>query len=477
MICLVPGVYGPNGLVGDAPNQNGPLLNTDMGPTPHDVDFFSAASSRLNLVTAEIGTQLSQLPMASPASGITFSFNSETGGLEETLTTLGPIFSDRASTIGRRKLFVGVSYEYFDFDRADGTNLRSVPALYNHETSDADLHCTYPSAGCAPDGLVIFAHDTITTVNRLDLNVHEVTPVLVFGLTNRFDISVAVPILRVGGAITSSATINTFERVPTETAAEAAADINSCENNPLLPVIGCMHQFSKTVSVKGESGPYFANALQGYNSAVFSSSRSSAGIGDVVFRGKFQVVKSEKAGLSVGVDLHTPTGSAEQFLGSGTWGVRPFAVLSYYAGRIEPHASLGLQINGNSILAVDPRKIQANNGTWPAGATGHLANILNFDVGWDAGINKRASVSGDFIGQSFFGVQTLAVTNYVDYAGNSNPTIGTTGTVTSNLLSFAAGAKIRPFGRLILTGNVLFRVNDAGLHYKPAPLIGLAYTF
>jgi hypothetical protein len=28
-----------------------------------------------------------------------------------------------------------------------------------------------------------------------------------------------------------------------------------------------------------------------------------------------------------------------------------------------------------------------------------------------------------------------------------------------------------------VSANVLFRVNDAGLHYKPAPMIRLSYAF
>src|SRR5215469_4965471 len=132
MICMIPGVYGPNGLVGT--NVSGPLMDTSTMPAgTHGVDFSSAASVSLTLVTAGIGTQLSQLPLAAPASGVTFSLNSETGALQETLTTLGPILNDRANTIGRHKVFVGVSYQFFEFDRADGTNLRSIPALYNHE--------------------------------------------------------------------------------------------------------------------------------------------------------------------------------------------------------------------------------------------------------------------------------------------------------------------------------------------------------
>jgi hypothetical protein len=42
------------------------------------------------------------------------------------------------------------------------------------------------------------------------------------------------------------------------------------------------------------------------------------------------------------------------------------------------------------------------------------------------------------------------------------------------------GIKVRPFpslSNLVVTANVLVRLDEGGLHSKPAPLIGLGYTF
>jgi hypothetical protein len=42
------------------------------------------------------------------------------------------------------------------------------------------------------------------------------------------------------------------------------------------------------------------------------------------------------------------------------------------------------------------------------------------------------------------------------------------------------GIKLRPFpkvSKLVITANVLVRLDEGGLHSKPAPLIGLGYTF
>jgi hypothetical protein len=39
------------------------------------------------------------------------------------------------------------------------------------------------------------------------------------------------------------------------------------------------------------------------------------------------------------------------------------------------------------------------------------------------------------------------------------------------------GGKWNPAGHLLITANVLIRVNEGGLHSRPAPLIGLSYMF
>ena len=61
LICLVPQVYGPGGLVGT--NNGGPLVQTgNLGIGPHEVHFQQASAESLGPLNEEIGTQISQLP-------------------------------------------------------------------------------------------------------------------------------------------------------------------------------------------------------------------------------------------------------------------------------------------------------------------------------------------------------------------------------------------------------------------------------
>jgi hypothetical protein len=416
LVCLVPQVYGPGGLVGT--NNAGPINPTTR--FHHEVHFQASSVESFSPLNSEIGVQLSQLPFASPASGFVFSFNPSLGVVSRTTESFGPILTERADTIGRHKLFVGISYQYFDFDKVDGVDLRNFGAVFHHEPIPGNF---------------VFANDIVSTSNRVDLKVHQVTAVATFGLTNRLDLSVAIPIVDVRMGFSSAATIVSFE--------------SPC----------CIHNFAIP-------SPYPSHERVLTNSqAIFSNANSALGVGDVVFRGKFQAVKGEKAGLAFGMDVHAPTGDAKNFLGSGTAGVRPFATFSY-AARISPHATVGYLWNGQSILA----------GNITAGTSAHLPDVVTYSAGADAGVTRRLTLAADFIGQSLRNATQIRSSSFVDFLGTSHPNIAiSTGTI--NQASVAVGGKANLVGRLVFSADVLFRVNDAGLHSKPVPLAGISYTF
>ena len=454
LICLVPQVYGPGGLVGA--DNNGPLGSTNVSSSAfkHAVHFQASSLASFSPLTAEIGTQISQIPIISPASGFIFSFNPSLGVVSETTQNFGPILAERADTIGRHKLFLGASYQYFDFDRLDGVNLRSFGAAFHHEfeacpsPNPINITCVTSNGKSIP----AITEDFISTQNRIDLKVHQTTLVGTFGLTDRLDLSIAIPILDVRMDVTSDATIQSIE-------AANPANIPSC----------CVHRFNNVnpPSTEKELFPPVGNFAEPYyNHALFSNAHTAAGVGDIVFRGKFRAWQGEKAGLAVGLDARVPTGNEENFLGSGTGGMRPFLAFSY-AGRVSPHANVGLQVNGNSILAGDVT----------TDTKAQLPNVISYAAGADIGVVRRLSISADFLGQALQNEKKIFQAAPVpDFAGGLHPDIAVS-TATINQESVAFGGKISPFGRLLITANILIRVNDAGLHYKPAPLIGLSYTF
>ena len=436
LICLVPQEFGPGGMVGT--DHGGPLFST--AKFSHAAHFTNSALQSFSALNTEIGSQITQLPITSPISGFLFSFNPQLGVVSRETEGFGPILTERPDTIGKHKLFVGVSYQYFNFDKADGVNLHSFGAVFQHE-EETDLCGPGSRLTCLPDGQPKFQKDIIATQNRIDLKVHQVVAVATFGVTSHFDLSLAVPILDVRTGISSDAHIDSFE---------TSTDTPPC----------CVHQFDPNNPEIGTHENFIAS-----DHATFADQKSTSGIGDLTIRGKYQVIKGEKFGLALGADLHAPTGDAQNFTGSGTWGFRPFATVGYQS-RISPHATFGYQRNGDSILA----------GDISTDTKAHLPDVITYTAGVDAGVTKRLSLSSDFIGQSLLSAKKIVGTTFTDFAGNVHSDLTST-TATLNQAYISVGGKVNPFGRLLIIGNVLFQVNNEGLHSKPVPLAGLSYTF
>ena len=453
LICLIPQIYGPNGL-----SSGGPLL-TAFG---HEAHFENDFVAQFKPISTAVGTQLSSLPIASPSSGITFVYDPALKTFSPaTEQTLGPVLGERADTIGRNRVYVGFSYQYFNFDTIDGTDLNKVPAVFQHQPFTPDNVNTFACPN--QTGLTgkyagdpCFVRDFIQTTNSVDLTVHQYTFYATYGITRHLDVSIVVPILNVRMNVRSDATI-----VPNAVA-------------PAIPNFPgqVFHQFDPAkVPSCGNTSP----CLEG----TFSDSGSASGIGDVVFRGKYEVYKGEHAGVALGVDVRTPTGDEKNYLGSGAAGVKPFGVFSYSA-RVSPHVELGYEVNGDSILA--------GNFVGGANTTGSLPNRFIYIVGADAAINKRLTAAFDLYGQHLSDSPRLVSTPFTDLGKCSDinctaPTAGTThanvagATTGSNLVDASFGVKVRAYGKLVVTGNVLVKLNDDGLRAKAVPLVGVGYSF
>ena len=136
--------------------------------------------------------------MPSPASGFIYKFDSATGTFVRSTRSFGPILADRGETIGRGQISFGINYQYFSFDHLDGVPLTAVPAVFRH-----DDYKSTPGRS-----------DVISTMNTINATVGQTTAALTYGLTDRLDLSIAVPVISTTLSLLSNATI---ERVGTGT--------------------------------------------------------------------------------------------------------------------------------------------------------------------------------------------------------------------------------------------------------------------
>jgi hypothetical protein len=417
---------------------------------PHYAHFIGSAQTTLNqTLSSAIATQLAILPIISPSSGFTYRYDSEAGAFVRTTTSFGPIYAERAESVGRGKVSFGTSYQRFRFSSIDGNDLHKIPAVFSH------IENTGPG-GSAP----AYEADVIQTMNNVNLNIDSTMLYGTYGVTDRVDLSVAVPIVSVRMGITSDATI---VRVSGPTFTVPGGGTFS---NP--------HQFTSDPNSLTHS--YFSNG-------------NSSGIGDVSFRVKASVWHGRNAGLSLGMDVRTPTGDARKLLGSGALGIKPFIAVSRTGKHFAPHVNLGYQWNGRSILAGD-----VTGSTVSEDATGaaviqngaaikqSLPSQLFYTIGADYGASKGLTFVFDYLGQTLVNTPRVFRDNYPtrDILGGTGalslPTISG-GKDVAVLSSAATGIKCNLFGNVLLTANLLFRLDNKGLRQDVMPLVALSYAF
>ena len=143
-------VFGPNGLVVSSDDV---LLDG----TNHAAHFNSSFQSDFRLMNIALTSQLTAVPLPSPASGFTYKFDPSTGTFVRSTRSFGPILTDRGETIGRGRIAFGANFQSFSFDRLDGVTLTDVPAVFRHD----DYRTT---AGRS---------DVISTRNTIDASVSQ----------------------------------------------------------------------------------------------------------------------------------------------------------------------------------------------------------------------------------------------------------------------------------------------------------------
>jgi len=407
---LIPTLYGPNGLI-----VNSEAL-LPSGET-HSAHFNSAFQAEFTQFNISLASQLAAVPLPSPASGFTFTLDPSLGVMKRSTQSFGPIFSERAETIGRKKLSFGFNYQRFTFDTLEGVDLRAVPAVFTHDN---------PSPGGRSD--------VVSTMNFIDISVDQFTSLLTYGLTDRLDVSVAVPIVSVDLAVTSDATV---QRIGT-----AGSPATHFFADPRAPL--------------------------GYGTQkTFLRSGSASGLGDVIVRLKGTVLHGQHLGLALGADGRIPTGDEEDLLGSGAPGAKPFLALSFAFGKISPHLDLGYQWNGKSVLA----------GNVLTGEKRDLPDQFVYAAGFDVGLGKDVTLALDVLGRRVIDSPRLRTRTFTALDGTTTlPDIHfETGSFWAT--DGSVGLKLNLVGRLLLDLNVLAKLDDAGLRDKVTSLFGFEYSF
>ena len=326
-------IFGPRGLV----------LNSDdvqLDGTNHAAHFNSAFQSEFRLMNVALTSQLATVPLPSPASGFTYHFDPADRHVRSLDAQLRPdpgrARRDHRPRQDRVRLHVSVLLLRPPRRRADHGHPGGI-----HPRQSAGRRRPRRRRG---DG------------NTIEATVAQFTGALTYGVTDRIDLSLAVPVVRTRLSLLSNATIH---RIGT------GSDLG-------------VHYFRDP------------DAIGGYGSTrQFFSEDSAAGIGDLVARAKATVMREGSRALAVGLDVRMPTGDEQNLLGSGAVGMKPFAAFSTSMGAFAPHANVAYQWNGESLIAGNVRENQKAD----------LPDQFTYAFGADVLVAPRLSVIVDLFGQ------------------------------------------------------------------------------
>lgn len=406
---LLPTLYGPSGL----------FVNSEARlPTgeTHSAHFNSSFQSSFGPFNTALATQLASVPLPSPASGFTYTYDAALGVFNRTTESYGPILSDRAEALGKGRASLAFSYQRFSFDSIEGLSLDAIPVVFTHDN---------PVAGTGRD-------DVVTTSNSIGVELSQLTTSFNYGVTDRIDLAIAIPVVTVDLKVTSLATLRRIGTI-----------------NPAV------HFFFQP------TGDTFGTQQ------TFRREGRATGVGDILLRLKYEAVKKGSLGLALGLEGRLPTGDEKDLLGSGATGVKPFFVLSSSRKRASPHLKLAYQWNGNSLLA----------GEILLGQKHDLADQALLEAGIDVGIGRKLTLAADLLARRVIDGERIVAGEFRALDGRSLFPNVRFFRGSYNVVNGAVGLKANPGGNLLVDLNLLFKLNESGLRDRVTPLFGIEYSF
>jgi hypothetical protein len=273
--------------------------------------------------------------------------------------------------------------------------------------------------------------DVVTTSNSIKANVSQATTFVTVGITDRFDVSLAVPVVSTYMKVVSDATIH---RLGT--------------TNELT------HFFRQS---NGDVG----------TRRLFTAIGGASGLGDLTLRMKGMIARHQSSAIAAGLDVQLPTGNEMNLLGTGAAGLQPFVIWSATYAKVSPHVNASYKWIGSSVLAGNPQ----------AGESGDFPDQVGYAAGADVSVNPRLTLAFDVIGRYILRSERITLEQFHALDGRSVFPNIVFSRDSFNALSGTFGLKTNIVQRLLLDVSLLFSLDEHGVRDKVTPLIGLEYAF
>lgn len=396
--------------------------NNPISLQAHGSHFVPASAAEnasvISFITDALGASVANIPIGSTSGGVTFRF--EGGVPVPTSTSAGPIFAERAQTLGRGRVLAGISRTGFRFATLRGVDMRNIGLIFTHQNVDFEGCDAQFGADCTLYGVPVLENDAIDFHLSMDLDVRVTSTYLTFGVSDRFDLGLVVPVVQAEFRGESDAQIRPFGGTT------AAHYFAGTSDNPVL-------------------------------SAHRQSLGSAAGLGDVALRAKVNLREAPRASFAFLVDGRFPTGSRQDLLGSGKFAGRALAIFNSRIGDFSPHVNVGYLYHAGT------QQNDAVLGT----------------VGFDSRVAESITIAAELVTELQVGDSKLHLPPTVVYESPFRRTLNPTNIpeIRDDIVNGSFGAKVTPARNTTLVLNTLFPLNRGGLRANLVYTAGIEYTF
>lgn len=397
-------------------------INSASGHGDHYIgSTVNGTNSLIGFLSGAIAQAVSNVPISTATSGITFRI---VGGVPEaTSSSAGPIFGERVQTLGRGRILIGANVTGVEFNSVRGVPLNNVAFTFTHQNvcrigGPPPAPCPGPFPGDTALGSPAFENDVIEVSTSLDMRMQVGSLYFTYGLFDRVDIGVGIPLVRVDLTGGSLATV---------------------------------------IPLTSPSPHFFGTASDPLLTAGARLSGTETGLGDIAARIKINLGGSEKAAFGLLTEARFPTGDEERFLGTGETAIRVLGIASARYGTFSPH------INGGYLFR--------------SGNT--ITDAILATVGFDQLVSSRVTLAADLIAQFQVGTNPLVLPDKVVFAPPLQRSVRPTNIPNrdDDIIDGSLGFKFLTGAGITIVTNALVPLNNGGIRGNLVWTTGLEYNF
>jgi hypothetical protein len=356
------------------------LTNRTIITGDFDRDAQAAAATR-DTIAEFLAQELATLPVTSSSGGFTYRLDPALGTFVRSSDSFGPFYTERSLTAGRGRAAFGLGYQSTRYESIDGRDLR-----------DGTLISTAAILRGSPEPF-----DIETVSLRIRTEMMTVTGNV--GITDRLDIGVAVPFVR--------------------------------------------------LNLQGER----VDTYRGTAFLQATGSASASGLGDIVTRIKYNVLRRGADGLTIGAETRFPTGDEDNLLGAGQTSFAPRIIGSVEGDVVGFHGEASYTVSG-------------------------VAEGLGYGAAVTVAAAPRFTLVGEIFGRRTEELGKLASTTvpHPRLAGVDTIRLTAIDETTDRLVA-VGGFKWNVTGTWLVTANVLHPLTDTGLNASWVPMVTFDYSF